>query len=100
MTSLSKKQDVDRLPIDNQPASTVRWSVDKVESLVNQLGIEHCEFVYQPKLVRLSHPMQLYELLTKIVTSELTPDCKVNISKFGDRLRLDVGGWRFEVFTN
>lgn len=74
-----------------------RWSVDKVESIVNQLGIANCEIAYQRKVVKLASPVDLYTLLTKIVPLELSDRQQARVSRRDDLLRLDIGGWRFET---
>ena len=77
-----------------------KWSVDKVESIVGQLGTERCEIAYQRKVVKLSDPRYLYELLLKIVPVELSDREQARVSRRENLLRLDVGGWRFETNTD
>ena len=77
-----------------------RWSVRKVEDLIKQLGIRRCDIAYQSKAVRLHDPSQLYDILTKVVTSELSSGSRANISRYNGKLRLDIGGWRFEALEN
>jgi hypothetical protein len=74
-----------------------RWSVDKIESIVRQLGVDRCEIAYQRKVVKLNNPPDLYELLMKIVPLELSDREQARVSRRDNQLRLDIGGWRFET---
>ncbi|MBS3909612.1 MAG: hypothetical protein KGZ93_08315 [Actinobacteria bacterium] len=77
-----------------------KWSVEKVESIVGQLGAERCEIAYQRKVVKLSDPLDLYEFLLKIVPAALSDREQARVSRRENLLRLDVGGWRFETNTD
>ncbi|MDI6816301.1 MAG: hypothetical protein QME41_03785 [Actinomycetota bacterium] len=77
-----------------------KWSVEKVEDIVGRLGAERCEIAYQRKVVKLSDPSDLYELLLKVVPVELSDREQARVSRRENLLRLDVGGWRFETNTD
>jgi len=77
-----------------------RWSVNKVEEIVSKLGATDCEIAYQRKVVKLNNPMELYDMLMKIVPLELSSDNQARISRREDMLRLDIGGWRFEAHAD
>lgn len=76
---------------------TDTWSVVKIERMLQELGINDYEFIYQPRVVRLKDQNQLIKILLHTVPSKVSSEYNLILGKFDDEMKLKVGSWQFEA---
>ncbi len=80
-----------------QPENPSCWSILKVEKVLGGLGIGDYDIKNEAMVVSVGNQGDLIRILFYLVPYEVSSDYHLILSKFNDKVRLQIGCWQFEA---
>ena len=73
------------------------WGVIKIEKMLNEVGISNYELENESRVVNVGGQENLMRILLHLVPYEVSSDYHLTLSRFDDKIKLQIGCWQFEA---
>ncbi len=81
-------------PVAENPSC---WGIIKIEKMLGELEIGDYDIKNEARVVSVGSQGDLMRILLYLVPYEVSSDYHLILSKFNDKVRLQIGCWQFEA---